>query len=160
MRPALGVALSLGASAALATVVFAQVRGESVAAMPDLNPGEGWQKLEPTAIKDGRSQAWSDPAAGCHLVAFELPVTDSVGVEPMRKQLGAVMAKANLAISDEASGNLRITGKGITGLAALSLIESPTRSAKLLACYWNEREPARCQSICQRVLQEQSKASL
>jgi hypothetical protein len=157
----LGGGFAFAASAALVTVVFAQSPGKDAAPeLPDLSPGEGWQEQQPSPVKGVQARAWSDLAAGCHLALFSLPVTDSVGTEPMRTSLVKAMAKARLTISDDASGDLRITGEGITGLAALELIESPSRSARLLACYWNEREPARCQSICQRVLQEQSKASL
>ncbi len=163
MKRVVGGGLALLASAALATAVFAQANSDSKETkslvLPDLTPGEGWHEQEIRPAKGIQARAWSDPAAGCQLALFYLPVSDSVGPEPMRSSLQATMAKANLTVTDEPGDVLRITGAGITGLASLRLIELPTRSASLLACYWNEREPARCQSICQGVLQDQTKAT-
>jgi len=152
--------LALVASAAVATVVFAQSGdSEATSALPDLNPGEGWIEKDMAPAKGMQSRAWSDPAAGCHLAAFSVAVSDSVGAIPMRESMRAAMKKAQFTLSDDTNGSLRILGDGITGLAELKLVESPTRSGSLLACYWNEREPARCRSICQRILQDQTKAS-
>jgi hypothetical protein len=161
MRRVVVGGLALVASAAVATVVFAQSGGseQATSPLPDRNPGEGWIEKEIPAAKGMQARAWSDPAAGCHLATFSVAVSDSVGEIPIRASMQAAMKKAQFTVSDDTNGGLRILGEGIAGLAEVKLVESPTRSGSLLACYWNEREPARCRSICQRILQDQTKAS-
>ncbi len=119
--------------------------------LPDLNPGEGWQERAPRAQEGVHARAWSDTAAGCHLGLFTLPIGDTVGEIPMRESIGIALSQAKLTVSTDTSP-MTIRGQGVTGFAQLEIAEKPERSASLLACYWNHREPTRCRSICEQAL--------
>mgnify|MGYP001819415378 CR=1 FL=1 len=84
MKRRIGGGLALVAIAALATGVYSRTaassEGSNAQTLPNLNPGEGWQEQETAPVKGLQARAWSDPAAGCHLALFEVPVSDSVGV--------------------------------------------------------------------------------
>lgn len=150
-----------GICGALATGVYAQSRAQpnNASPLPDLNPGEGWREHTPEPPKGGKTRAWSDPAAGCHLAMFTLPASETVGQGPVRASFDATLAEAKMAVGQHESGFLRITGVDIDGLASLSILDKPERSASLLACYWNDREPARCQAQCLRALQNRTRAT-
>lgn len=153
----------VGATLAWATAHAVSSRGtanaqgpvvaEEAPALPDLLPGEGWHERSPNPPKPGHARAWSDAAAGCHLALFSLPASDNVGLEATRTSLDATLAQSGLTIGEHDDGWIRIGGDGLTGLASLRIVDSPVRSARLSACYWNEREPSRCQTMCEQILQ-------
>lgn len=150
---------------AFAGLGLAQKKPQPVPAQPavvlaDLLPGEGWQEL-PLAPEEGLSaRAWSDPAAGCHLVSLQVPIPATAQVDPLMKSFAKTLAKEDLVIADvEGVGDSRwlsLGGEGLVGLANLQLKRllptQGTSSARVQACYWNHREPERCRSICRRVL--------
>ncbi|MCP4449449.1 MAG: hypothetical protein GY811_29560 [Myxococcales bacterium] len=153
--------LAMIASALVATGVGAQPTN-TAPAMPklsDLNPGEGWAEHGVIAPEGGQARAWSDPADGCHLALFALPAGENVGLAPMRASLKLALGAAKLATREDEDGILRITGAAVDGLVGLHLESKPNRSAQLLACYWNDREPARCEAICLRTLDAYNKDS-
>ncbi len=161
MRSRVKLCLVVGVCGVLVTAAYAKSTStrKASSALPDLNPGEGWEEQTALPPKGGEARAWSDLAAGCHLALFTLPASERVGEAPLRASLEATLAAEKMAISDDDSGFLRITGVALDGLASLSIGDTPVRSASLLACYWNEREPARCQALCLRALQNQNKAT-
>ena len=161
MRALVKLGLVACASGALATGVYAKSNEGSKASsdLPDLHPGDGWQERSPFPPEGGQARAWSDPAAGCHLSMFTLPTSESAGEGPLRASLEKVLAQSDFVFSQDESGFLRVTGVDLDGLASLSIIDEPTRSASLVACYWNEREPTRCQALCLRALQNRNEAT-
>ena len=145
---------------ALASMSLAQEKAQPAAVLADLNPGEGWQELPLEPAKDLAGRAWSDPAAGCHLVSFQVPIPATAQIDPLIERFAKTLAKADLTMADvEGLGDSRqmsLAGESLTGIANLQLQrQAPTKgssSASLLACYWNDREPDHCQAICQRSL--------
>ena len=150
------VLLVAGVCGAMATGAIAQSKDEAAisTSLPDLNPGEGWIERTPVPPKGGSARAWSDPAAGCHLILMTTPASKRVGEAPMRSSLETTLAEAKLAIHDDDSGLLKLAGVDIDGLASLEIVQTPERSASLLVCYWNEREPTRCEAQCRSALQD------
>lgn len=164
MSLARALGITVAASLGLATVaaaVFAHDKdtstGAAAVSLPDLNPGEGWQEHTAPANPGVAGRAWSDLADGCHLALFRLPITEAVGPEPLLKSLTAVLAKADLILTEGPDHFMALSGDGVTGIVDIPMTGDPARSASLLACYWNEREPARCQSVCQRTMQSRRK---
>lgn len=150
MRLALALLTTITAIMALLLTTNAD-NAPSATMLPDLNPEEGWQERAPRAQEGVRARAWSDAAAGCHLVLFTLPISDTVGEVPMRESVRIALSQAKLAVSTDTSP-MTIRGQGVTGFAQLKIAEKPERSTSLLACYWNHREPTRCRSICEQAL--------
>ncbi len=128
----------------------------SARVLPDLNPGEGWQERSPRSQEGVRARAWSDPAAGCNLVLFTLPIRDTVSEVPLRESIRTTLSQTELTLSTDSSP-MTFSGKDVTGLAQLGITEKPERSTSLLACYWNDREPTRCRSLCEQSLQAHNK---
>ncbi len=159
------VALLLVASAVLAAMLLlvrptdAQAPAKRSVTIADRHLGEGWTEQTTSPEAGVSARAWSDLADGCHVVEFALNVPETAGLSPMRATLNAELAKVGLSLTESPDGPSQLNGPGITGLAELQLHTTPQRSAQLLACYWNEREPARCQAICKRTLTAQTKAT-
>ena len=157
----LALALQAPVLLALASMGLAQDKAQPAPVLADLNPGEGWRELSLRPANDLSARAWSDPAAGCHLVSFQLPIPATAQIEPLMERFANTLAKAELSIADvQGTGDGRqvsLAGESLVGIANLQLQrQSPTEgssSAILLACYWNDREPDHCNAICQRVLE-------
>ncbi len=121
--------------------------------LPDLRPNQDWQVIEVPENKDVGARAWSDAAAGCHLAVFSLPVPAAASSDKIIESLRATMAKSDYELTNSegelSPPRLGLTGFGVTGIASLLIAGESNRSAQVLACYWNEREPSYCRSLCE-----------
>jgi len=149
-----GLIASVVAGSAFVRAVHADDDSEPVSAsLPNLRPNQDWQVIDLPQDKGVNALAWSDPAAGCHLALFAIPVLDSSASEKILESLSATMAKSDYVLTSSEGEltppRLGLEGFGVTGIVSLLIAEQPTRNASLLACYWNEREPSYCRSICE-----------
>lgn len=122
--------------------------------LPDLQPNQDWQSVAVASEAGLQGRAWSDPAAGCHLAVFSLPIPDTSASDKIFESLALTLAKSDYKLSkterDLQPPQLILEGFGVRGIASLLVPEGTGRNASLLACYWNGREPTYCRSICQR----------
>ena len=123
------------------------------AALPDLQPNPDWQRVELSGADGLEGRAWSDPAGGCHLALFSLPVPDTASDDKIFESLSTTLAKSDYLLSksetDTQPPQLLLTGFGVEGIATLDVPKGQDRRASLLACYWNRREPSYCRSLCE-----------
>jgi hypothetical protein len=145
---------SVAFGSAFVRAVHADDDTESASAsLPNLRPNRDSQVIDLPQDKGVNALAWSDPAAGCHLALFAIPVRETSASEKILESLSATRAKSDYALTSSEGEltppRLGLEGFGVTGIVSLLIAEQPTRSASLLACYWNEREPSYCRSICE-----------
>jgi hypothetical protein len=154
MRQA-SVLLVLSLLVLLGAVVSAQVTTPAPN-LPDLKPSKDWREVEVQVPTSVTARAWSDPAAGCHLVLFALPIQDSAGRDKIASSLTSVLAKSDYQLTKQdgkAQDRFSLEGFGVQGLATLDIPQGQGRTATLLACYWNNREPAHCSAMCDEAMQ-------
>jgi hypothetical protein len=149
------LALAAGGVRALAGHAHAQEQESTVrTSLPDLRPSADWQVIEMPEDKNGaRARAWSDPAGGCHLALFSLPIPESAAEDKILESMSAALASKDYQLvaieNDDKPKRLTLSGFGVTGLATLRVPDGQVRKATLLACFWNEREPLYCRSQCE-----------
>ena len=154
----LGLSLGLLGALAVAQAVFAQKESSAAhATLPDLKPSKDWRALEITASQGMAARAWSDAAAGCHLALFAVPIPDTAGRGKIIESLSATLAKSDYQLTETEDAQERtrlvLEGFGVTGFATLHVPAGEMRQATLLACYWNDREPAHCKLMCDAAAQ-------
>ncbi len=115
----------------------------------------------PTVERDQVAvQAFGDAATGCYSATFRIPIPTNAGLEKLSQGVvGGLRAKffevRNIVKNDpEYSGatSLTIGSETLTGIATLSIHGSVPRQAELLACYWNQRNPLHCETLCTEAL--------
>lgn len=148
------VFLALSILVLLCVSVSAQKESE----LPDLKPNQDWREVKVQVPTSVTARGWSDPAAGCHLALFSLPIPDSAGKDKIASSLSSVLAKSDYQLTkvEEGQSLTRFTldGFGVTGMATLDVPQGQGRTATLQACYWNNREPAHCQAMCESASQQ------
>lgn len=149
-----GLMTSVVAGSAFVRAVHADDDTSDVSTtLPTLRPNQDWLVIDLPQDKGVNALAWSDPAAGCHLALFSIPVPKTSASEKILESLSATMAKSDYELTSSegelSPPRLGLEGFGVTGIVSLLIAEQPTQSANLLACYWNEREPSYCRSICE-----------
>ncbi len=149
---AVGAASISALSLAVAQPESSSSASRSNIRIADRSVPEGWQEGTVSPEAGVVARTWSDPADGCHLVDFAVPAPETAGLGPLKQTLDAELAKEGLALTETQNGSWRLTGPGVTGIATIGMQVAPVRSATLTTCYWNEREPARCQAACQDAL--------
>lgn len=152
--PALGL-LMLGL---FGTLVLAQEESSAKPTeLPDLKPSKDWRALEIAVPKGMQMRAWSDAAAGCHLALFSIPIPDRAAEDKIVESLSATLAKSDYHLAklegDQRPTRFELEGFGVTGLASLHLPEGQGRTATMLACYGNDREPQHCRAMCEAATQ-------
>ncbi len=158
LRPLL-LFLSMGAlaggigSLAVPHSVYAQEQPTSARpSLPDLQPDKDWQVIDMNDDTDVRSRAWSDPASGCHLALFALPLPESAAADKILESMSAVLAESDYQLSkiesEDKPERLSFSGFGVTGIATLIVPAGKVREASMLTCFWNEREPSYCRALC------------
>ncbi len=121
--------------------------------LPNLQPNKDWLAHALASEKGVHSRAWSDPAAGCHLALFGLPLPPSAASDKILESLSSTLATSDYQLSASdlplKPTRLDLEGFGVTGLATLFIPTGKIREARLLACYWSAREPSYCRSLCE-----------
>ncbi len=134
---------------------------------------DGWRSLPEVAaagaaaagvIAGGRAithlETWGDPGLGCFVTIVEVASTRAVEVAEIADQLRAALT-TTLAIDDwaaTAGPNVEVSGTVARGRmrgrvrGRLIAAASGTVHATVAACFYNDREPARCQDACGRLL--------
>ncbi len=105
-------------------------------------------------------QAFGDAATGCYSATLRIPIPTNAGIEKLSQGVvGGLRAKffevRNIVQNNpEYSGatSFAIGSEKLTGIATLSILASAPRHAELLACYWNQRNPLHCETLCNEAL--------
>lgn len=151
---------TLGLSGAIAGVVLAQDVPTPPRTLADLAPGEGWQELQVPSQEGLEARAWSDPAAGSHVLSLLLTIPATAKIDPLAASFAKTLKAKNLVMSDlQGQGDRRrlaLAGDNLTGIGDLQLHrQAPTTGpswATLTTCYWNDREPEMSRASCMRIL--------
>lgn len=141
-------------------VVLAQDLVAAPRALADLAPGEGWQELQVDSQEGLQARAWSDPAAGSHVLSLLLTIPATAKMDPLAASFAKTLTSSGLAMTDlQGEGDRRrltLAGDNLTGIGDLQLHrQAPTAGpswATLLTCYWNDREPEMSRASCLRIL--------
>jgi len=107
-----------------------------------------------------RAQTWGDPGLGCFVTIVDVTGARPTQLAEVAEELRGVLA-ATLAVEDWSTGggpSIEVGGaisKGsMRGRVRARLVAEPSGvpHAAVAACFYNQREPARCQDACTRVL--------
>lgn len=122
----------------------------------DLGP----EAIETTVKAEGdmSRRTWSDPAAGCHAAILARAAGQDAVVEKAMPAMQDTLLKAGLRVwgleNKNEQAHFQIEGDAVAGIGRLSFSGNATRVATLRACYWNEREPKRCQALCNKAMKQ------
>jgi len=156
--------------AALA-LALAACRASEAGSTSGLTPPAGWKPLPELATAAGEaakqanilvdgSEAWGEPARGCYAAWFALKATPAAPAKIAEQLVASMTADVpGLATSEVVQPD----AKAEAGVMSLAFAKAPytgrvrTQIAKtgaltLLVCYWNEREPAACETACTGLL--------
>ena len=166
---------------------FLAVRGASVGAQPATTTGSETATSEtpaielstmsaedfdrnfsamPTVERDQVTvQAFGDTATGCYSATFRVPIPTNAGIEKLSQGVVGGLRAKFFEVRDIVKANpvyggatsFAIGSEKLTGIATLSIDGSSPRQAKLLACYWNQRNPLHCKTLCNEALQTNAK---
>ena len=94
-----------------------------------------------------------DPASGCFALVQRVSAPAAVSGEAAARALADALAATGLAV-ERAGEDLRFSGQGVEGTArTVSRAQSGERVVTTsAACFYNDREPARCRVRCDALL--------
>jgi hypothetical protein len=108
-------------------------------------------------------EAWGEPARGCY--ATWLSVTGERGApdalaDLLIANLSATPALAGITVTDVVKPTVKTAETGVLSLAfaraayhgRMRAQIGKTGAYAVLACFWNEREPAACEAACSELL--------
>ena len=99
-----------------------------------------------------RPEAWAEPAMGCYAVAFAVPGGAPAEVaEQLTGALGSGTVARDVVAPGPDGGTMTFSfERGVYRgrvRAELQRVESA-----VVACFWNDREPAACEAACKTIL--------
>ena len=117
-------------------------------ALPRAAPAGSSLSIEPAS-------AFGDPALGCFALvqAVSVPAAD-FEIQPATDRIIRDLGAAGLAIGPGATASdVSFAGLGVEGrLRIAAAAEGPRVALRSVACFYNDREPARCRTTCQTML--------
>jgi hypothetical protein len=131
--------------------------------MPELVSAATGASKQASIHVDG-IEAWGEPARGCY--ATWLSVTGERGTpdalaDLMLANLSATPALAGITVTDVVKPTVKTADSGVLSLAFTRAAYhgrvraqiAKTGAYAVLACFWNEREPAACEAACSQLLE-------
>lgn len=147
---------------------LAACRASEAGSSSGLTPPAGWRPLPELATAAGEAakeaqitvdgvEAWGEPARGCYAAWFALKATPGTPGHIAERLTTSMTADVpSLTVADVVQPDPKAVESGVLALGftrvpyrgrvRASIVK--TGAITLLACYWNDREPAACEAAC------------
>ncbi len=104
-------------------------------------------------------KAFAIPSDGCFSVVFEVPMPPNPHITKITQSMQSSMAADKLTLREAtkpedtfgSASSFHLNAEQVTGFLTLQ-IDSTQKQARAAACYWTQRSPERCESLCRAAL--------